>query len=192
VQKRKKGNLIVISAPSGSGKTTLCRMLLREDSDVVRSVSLTTRPIRSGEEEGEDYYFIPERSFIYKKKKGELLESARVHGYYYGTPRRFVEKLLQQGKDVLLAIDVQGALQVRGKYSDSILIFLLPPSLRQLKERLLKRGREGRHEIEGRIKASRRELKQIKRYDYLVINDRLKKALCQLKAILVAERCSIQ
>ncbi|MBI3991319.1 MAG: guanylate kinase [Candidatus Omnitrophica bacterium] len=187
-----RGNIIVISAPSGAGKTTLSQMLLKEDKSVVRSVSFTTRPVRSGEKDGKDYHFITQETFEGIKKKKGFLESEMVYGCYYGTPRRFVESELRKGRDVLLTIDVKGALQVRGKYPESILIFLVPPSIKDLRERLIKRASDSHYEIKKRLEVARWELSQIKRYDYLIVNDNIKRALCQLKAILIAARCRIQ
>jgi len=188
----KKGKLFIISAPSGAGKTTLCEKLIKSLPGVVRSVSMTTRKRRAGELNGRDYFFVSKAEFEKKLKKKKFLEYAKVFGNYYGTPRDFVEKKLNKKKDVLLTIDVQGALKVKKTFGkNSIFIFLLPPSLKDLRRRLLKRKTNTKKEINERLRVSRRELKYLKYYDFKVINRDIKKALEQLKAIFIADRCRI-
>ncbi len=183
-----KGLIFVISAPSGAGKTTLCNKLLFSELGLVRSVSLTTRLPRKGERDGEDYFFVSKEDFQERRKKGELLEWTSVLGKLYGTPRRFVEKSIDRGKDILLSIDVRGALQVKRLYPQGILIFILPPSLKTLETRLKKRSTEKNSQIAKRIRLAKRELSFVEHYDYVVVNDNLEKAVDRLRSIIIAER----
>ena len=184
---KRTGKLFIISAPSGCGKTTLCRMLISRLPRIARSVSLTTRPPRRGEKNGRDYLFVTEKEFKRERKKG-LLEWAKNFGDYYGTPRERVLRLLARGIDVILAIDVKGAMKVKRSYPDGVFIFILPPSLSELRKRLRRRKTDGRSEISKRIKAARKELSYLPRYTYSVVNDNLKKAADRLAAIIIAER----
>lgn len=183
-----KGLIFVVSAPSGAGKTTLCNKLLFSELGLVRSVSLTTRLPRKGERDGEDYFFVSKEDFQERRKKGELLEWTSVLGKLYGTPRRFVEKSIDRGKDILLSIDVRGALQVKRLYPQGILIFILPPSLKILETRLKKRSTEKNSQIAKRIRLAKRELSFVEHYDYVVVNDNLEKAVDRLRSIIIAER----
>ncbi len=181
----KKGKIFVISAPSGSGKTTLCSRLLEECENLVFSVSVTTRKRRKGEINKKDYIFVSRKQFRDYLKKGLLLESAKVFEHYYGTPKRFVDASTEKGKSVLLAIDVKGAFKLKKKRPQAILIFILPPSLEELKNRLSKRKTEGRLEIKKRLKIARYEMAQAKKYNYRVINRDLDSAISQLKEIII-------
>lgn len=184
----KRGRIFIISAPSGCGKTTLCRKLLRSDVGLVRSVSATTRPRRKGESRGHDYYFASKADFRKGINRGRFLEWARTYGWYYGTPRRFVDRMLRRGRDVLLSIDVKGAFKVKALYPDAVLIFILPPSLKELKGRLKKRNADNKKEMEKRLKIVRRELSFTGKYDYAVVNDSIEKAVDKLRAIVIAEK----
>lgn len=184
----KKGRIFIISAPSGSGKTTLCKRLLRRVAGLTHSVSMTTRPPRAGEKNKRDYYFVSKDKFQKWIKEKKLLEWTRTYGWYYGTPRENVENLLKKGKDVLLSIDVKGAACVKRIYPDSVLIFIAPPSLEELKARLQKRASDARWEIKKRLKTARKELSCAGMYDYSVINDKISQAVAKLKAIVIAER----
>ncbi|WP_457568455.1 guanylate kinase [Desulfurobacterium sp.] len=183
-----KGLLIVISAPSGTGKTTLVNMLMKSHPDMAFSVSCTTRKPRPGEINGKDYYFISLEEFEKKIEKNELLEWAEVYGNFYGTPKDRVIKALNEGKDILLDIDTQGALQVKKNYPDAVLIFILPPSLAELERRLKSRGTEDEETVEKRLLIARRELKFATRYDYIIINDKINEAYKKLESIVTAER----
>jgi guanylate kinase len=183
-----KGLIFVLSAPSGAGKTTLCNKLLSSELGLVRSVSLTTRLPRKGERDGEDYFFVSKEDFQERRKKGELLEWTTVLGKLYGTPRRFVEKSIDRGIDILLSIDVRGALQVKRLYPQGIFIFILPPSLKTLETRLKKRSTEKNSQIAKRIGLAKRELSFVEHYDYVVVNDNLEEALVKLRSIIIAER----
>lgn len=182
----------MVSAPSGAGKTTLCEKLVRTDTDIMRSVSMTTRLIRPGEKNGRDYFFISAEEFKKKIKNDEFLEYAKVFGNYYGTPREYVEESLNKNKDVLLAIDVQGAMKIRKKMRKRCtLVFILAPDIQELKRRLLKRQTESKTQIMMRLEVARHELSYLKYYDYKIINDNIKTAFKKLQAIVVAARCEI-
>lgn len=188
----KKGRIFIISAPSGCGKTTLCRKLLKSDAGLVRSVSATTRPRRKGESRGNDYYFASKADFQKGIDRGRFLEWARTYGWYYGTPRRFVDRMLRRGRDVLLSIDVKGAFKVKAIYPDAVLIFILPPSLKELKGRLKKRNVDDKKEIGKRLRIVRRELSFAGKYDYAVVNDSIEKAVDKLRAIVIAEKQKVR
>ncbi len=187
--------LIIVSAPSGAGKSTLCKELIKRHPEIKLSVSCTTRPARPGEKNGRDYFFINEEEFRKKIEKDEFLEWAIVHGSRYGTEKKFVQGNLAKNRDTLLEIDVQGAMKIHSIYPEAVLIFVLPPNFakleKTLKERLLLRNRDNLGEIEKRLKQVKRELTYIKKYDYLVINDKIGEAVERLKTIINAERSKI-
>jgi len=178
----------VISGPSGSGKTTLWKRLLKEFKDITRSVSVTTRPPRGREKNGKDYTFVSEKKFLKMIKKGEFLEWALVHNHYYGTPIKNIENARKRGIDIILEIDVQGAMKIKKSGIKAVFIFVSPPSLNDLKNRLIKRGDVSEKEIRSRIEVAREEMNYIPEYDYLIINKDLNSAYKDLKAIITAER----
>jgi len=183
-----KGLLIVISAPSGTGKTTLVHMLLKEFPDLEFSVSYTTRPPRSGEVDGRDYHFVDRKTFERMIEEGDFLEWAEVYGNLYGTSRTQVLRALNEGRDVILDIDTQGALQVKKNFPEAVLIFILPPSLKELERRLRNRGTDDEETIERRLKTAREEIRRAPLYDYIVVNDVLEVAYENLKSIIRAEK----
>ncbi|SNR81345.1 guanylate kinase [Desulfurobacterium atlanticum] len=183
-----KGLLIVISAPSGTGKTTLVNMLMKEIPTLEFSISCTTRKPRPGEVNGKDYYFLSLEEFEKKIENNELLEWAEVYGNFYGTPKDKVLQALKEGKDILLDIDTQGALQVKKNYPDAVLIFILPPSLKELEKRLKKRGTEDPETIERRLLIAHKEISLATKYDYIIVNDQIERAFENLKSIITAER----
>ncbi|GAB6157368.1 guanylate kinase [Desulfotomaculum varum] len=185
----KQGLLIVISGPSGAGKGTVCQRLLQRNQDLCLSVSCTTRPPRPGEQEGINYFFVDRPTFEQMIANNQLLEYAKVYDNYYGTPLNYVQEKLAAGQDVILEIDIQGALQVKQKYPQGVLIFLVPPSLSLLKERLIKRGTDSPESIASRLRCVYDELTNTGRYDYLVINDTVEKAVDQIESIIKAEKC---
>lgn len=188
----RKGLLLVISGPSGCGKGTVCKSLLGKHKDIVVSISATTRDIRAGEVEGKDYFFTTKERFEQQINDGEFLEYARIYsGHYYGTPKRFVNNMLDEGKDVILEIDIQGALQVKEKFDQAVLIFLMPPSLQELRSRLINRGRESIDLINERFNAAKDEIKLADGYDYVVINDTVDGAVVDVEAIITAEKCKM-
>jgi guanylate kinase len=182
------GRLFVISGPSGCGKTTLCEGLLKKRLGLVRSVSVTTRRARGSERNKRDYIYIRPSDFQDMLRNGMLLEHARVFGNAYGTPRSFIEKVLKQGRDILLNIDVQGAAQIKRQSKDAVLIFILPPSMRELKKRLSGRMTDTKDQIRKRLAIARAELSAIYNYDYYVVNRRTEKAVDELRHIILATR----
>lgn len=175
--------MVVISAPSGCGKTTVVQELLKKSRKCGRSVSVTTRKARPGESAGEDYFFVSKRDFLSARRRGEFLEWAKVFGQYYGTPRRYVKEQLARGRNVILAIDVDGAEQVRRKI-DCVSIFLMPPSLEALEKRLRGRKSDSAADIRRRLKRARFEMKCAKDYDYLVVNRDVSRAMCEIRDII--------
>jgi len=187
-----KGILLVVSAPSGTGKTTLCRMLLKEFQNMEFSVSYTTRKPREGEVNGRDYFFVSKEEFERMIEEGDFLEWAEVYGNYYGTSKKQVLKALEEGKDILLDIDVQGALQVKKNFPEAVLVFILPPSFAELEKRLRKRGTDTEEVIKKRLKVAREEIKKAPLYDYLIVNDKLEEAYSKLKSVVIAEKCKAE
>ena len=181
---KRRGKIFVISAASGSGKTTLCGRLLRECRGLVVSRSFTTRPRRLGEKNKRDYIFVSKEEFFVERKNNGFLEWAKVFDNYYGTPKDFVEKKIASGESALLIIDVQGAFKVRKKSKDAVLIFIMPPSLDELERRLLKRKSDGPKDIRLRLKTAKKEIAQSRKYDYIVVNDDIEKAVKRLKNII--------
>ncbi len=186
-----KGLLIVVSGPSGAGKGTICKALLKNDENIEISVSATTRKPRTGEIDGINYFFHEKDEFQNMIANSDFLEYAEVYGNYYGTPRKPVEEKLNQGKDVLLEIDIQGALNVKKIFPDGVFIFILPPSMKELKNRIVGRGTETEEAINKRFKSAYDELKYAFKYDYVVINDKVDLAAKKVEAILVAEKCRV-
>ncbi len=189
----KKGLLIVISGPSGVGKGTVRKALFeREGQDLVYSISMTTRTPRNGEQDGIDYYFVSHDEFEHQIEKGNLLEYAKFVGNYYGTPYDKVEEQLNQGHEVVLEIDVQGAMQVKAKKPEAVFIFIAPPSFKALEDRLRRRGTETEEVIKERLMKAEREINQAAAYDYIVVNDDVNNAADRVMAIIRAEhaRCS--
>ncbi|OGL41552.1 MAG: guanylate kinase [Candidatus Schekmanbacteria bacterium GWA2_38_9] len=187
----RKNFLLIVSAPSGGGKTTLCKKLIESLPDIKLSVSYTTRTPRSGEINGNDYFFISGKRFREMKSKGAFAEWALVHGNYYGTTLKNVKEAMDRGNDLVLAIDTQGATKARKKFKNSLLVFVIPSSLKELEKRLKSRNADSFEEIEKRLKAALKEIKCIPRYDYLIINDNIHSALSELKSIVIAERIKV-
>ncbi len=185
----RRGLLLVLSSPSGAGKATISRALLKEDNDLVMSVSATTRPRRPGEQDGKDYYFVEPVDFNLMINRDELLEHAKVFSHYYGTPRAPVEKALSEGQDILFDIDWQGTQQLAHKArTDLVSIFILPPSTEALEKRLKTRAQDPAEVIDQRMSKAAEEISHWSEYDYVVINDDLERCLKEVKAILTAER----
>jgi guanylate kinase len=182
------GNLIIISSPSGGGKGTIIKEVLDVLPEVGYSVSFTTRPPRFGEEEGRHYHFVTRRQFEEEIANDTFLEYAEVHGNLYGTSRIQTERITNDGKDVILEIDVQGALQVMEKLPAAVSIFIMPPSFDVLKARLTSRATENNENLELRLRNSHDEIKQYEKFDYIVVNDQVASAVRKLAAIILAER----
>jgi guanylate kinase len=183
-----KGNLVIISSPSGGGKGTIIKEVLEHLPDVGYSVSLTTRSPRFGEEEGRHYHFVSELEFEEEVNAGGFLEHAKVHGNWYGTSRKQTENLTNAGKDVILEIDVQGAVQVMEKLPDAVSIFIMPPSYEVLRARLVSRATEDQEALNLRLRNSHDEVGLYDRFQYVVINDELRMACRKVSSIICAER----
>ena len=182
------GTLYIVTAPSGAGKTTLVHAVLEREPGLALSISYTTRAPRPGEVDGRDYRFVSREEFLRLRDGGELLEWAEVHGNYYGTSRTWIETQLQQDRDVLLEIDWQGARQVRRMFPHAVSIFILPPSLEALEARLRGRGTDSEATIARRLAAAREEMRHVEEFDYVIINDRLERAIDELTAVVRAAR----
>jgi guanylate kinase len=182
------GNLFIVTAPSGAGKTSLVNALLEKEPHLKRSISYTTRAPRPGEVDGVDYHFINEAGFMQMLEAADFLESAEVHGARYGTSQRWVEEVLRSGEDILLEIDWQGAAQVRKLFPHMVSIFILPPSVEELENRLHKRGQDAPEVITRRMANAREEISHLSEFDYVIINDNFNDALLDLQAVIRARR----
>lgn len=183
-----KGDVFVISAPSGSGKTTICRSLLRRVEGLELSISYTTRPRKPGEEDGKDYFFIQDEKFDKMLSFQEFLEHASVYGNRYGTSRERVRSIVSRGIDAVLEIDVQGGRKVKEALPEAVLVGIFPPDWQTLERRLAGRGRDSREEMETRLEAAGREMRELLAYDFLVVNDDLEKAVAQVEWIVRSHR----
>jgi len=190
----RRGMILILSSPSGAGKTTLTRMLMQDSTlDLTLSVSVTTRQQRSSEVDGIHYHFIKRSEFDRMKASGDLLESAEVHGAAYGTPRAPVEKVLAEGRDMLFDVDWQGAAQVRERLGDDVVsIFVLPPSMSELRARLERRAEDTAASIDARFQNARTEIERWRDYHYVVVNDDLTRAYYDVKTIVAAERLRVR
>lgn len=181
---KRRGILVVVSGFSGAGKGTLMKRLLQEYDEYALSISMTTRNPRPGEEDGREYFFVSHEAFEQKIAEGGLIEHAQYCGNYYGTPKAYVESQLEQGKDVILEIEIQGALNVKKQFPQALLLFVTPPSAQELKKRLTGRGTETAEVIDARISCAGEEAEGIEHYDYLVINDDLDTCVEQMHALI--------
>lgn len=188
----KKGKLYVFTGPSGTGKGTILNTVLQKDKKLFLSVSATTRTPRDGEIHGKHYYFLDKQEFESKINKGEFLEHAQYVGNYYGTLEQPVNTQLEKGNDVVLEIEVQGAMQIKQKRPDAVMIFVAPPSMQELERRLIGRGTEQADKIKARMQTAEQEMKFADKFDYIIVNDDLNSAIEDLLAILRAERCKVQ
>ena len=193
IKEKKRGNLIIISGPTCAGKDTVIKELLKKRENTDSPISYTSRKIRKGEVNGVDYYFITREEFERKIENNDFLEYAKVrYGEYFGTPKKELEELLSNGKDVILEIDVQGASQVKKLFPETILIFILAPSMEELKRRIKQRGAEKNiEEVIDRFKTAYKEIQKIKKYNYVVVNDEIEKAVQKIEAILISEKCRV-
>lgn len=192
IKEKSKGLLIVVSGPSGTGKDTICNKVVEEMKDTKISVSMTTRALRGKEQNGVDYYFVTKEEFEEKIKNNEFLEYAVVHdNKYYGTPKSQLEEDINKGKNVILVIDIQGALKVKEKVEEALFIFIMPPSMEELKNRLIKRGTESKDKILERFKTAYNEINEYTKYNYVVVNDKIKNAVEKVKSIIIAEKCRV-
>ncbi|MDO4176094.1 MAG: guanylate kinase [Bacillota bacterium] len=183
-----KGKLYVISGPSGAGKGTICKRVLEEDDNIRFSVSMTTREPREGEKDAVDYFFVTKEEFERLLAEGGLLEHNLYVNNYYGTPRKQVVQWLEEGHDVILEIDFHGAFQVREAYPEAVLVFILPPSVEELKARIIGRGSETEESMQKRLDEAMNDLAQADKYDYRVVNENLEAAVCEVQQIMKIER----
>ena len=191
IKEKKRGLLIVVSGPSGAGKDTVCNRLVEEQRNVWISISMTSREPRKGEVNGKNYLFITKQDFEEKIKNEEFLEYAVYNNQYYGTPKSKIEEKLSNGIDVILVIDIQGALKIKEQLEETLFIFILPPSMEELKKRLIERNTETKEKILERFKTAYNEINEIKKYNYVVVNDRVDYAVDKVKAIIKAEKCRV-
>ena len=183
-----KGVLYIVSAPSGAGKTTLCTMAVKHFPTLEHSISYTTRAPREGETDGVEYRFVDDKTFDKMVGAGEFVENALVHGNRYGTSGPDLIKLLEKGCDVIIEIDVQGAAQLKEKFSEAVFIFIVPPSIKACKERLMSRGKDSDDVISKRLVQAMEEIREARKYDYIVINDLLDRVFVVFKAVIMAEK----
>lgn len=191
VRKNPRGNLIVISGASGCGKGTLCKRLVSESDNIYYSISMTSRQPRAEDKDGVTYYFVSNEEFERKIKLGHFLEYAKYNDNYYGTPKDKVLEYLDKGYDVILEIEIVGAMQVKKMMPEAIFVFIMPPSMRELKRRLISRKTETKEQIVDRFQTAYREINEASKYNYVIINDDIDDALRKLKAILVSEKCRV-
>ena len=192
IKTKKRGSLIIISGTTCAGKGTVIKKLLERNKNMVLSLSYTSRPIRKGEVDGIDYKFISHEEFERKIEHGDFLEYAKVrYGEYFGTPKENIENLLEAGKDVILEIDVQGAKQIKEKLPETILIFIMAPSMEEVKRRIKARGAETAEQIVDRFQTAYREINEVNKYNYVVVNDNLEEAIQKVEAILISEKCRV-
>ena len=185
---KKQGNLFIISAASGAGKTSLVKKLLTLINDLTLSISHTTRDPRPSEIDGKDYFFVTNEIFEAMIKEDKFLETAKCHGSFYGTSRNFVEEVRDAGKDIIFEIDWQGAKSIKAIFPEAISIFILPPSLKKLEERLTARGQDSEDTIKARLSAAKSEMSHVNQFDYVTINDKFDDALEELQSIIMAEK----
>ena len=184
----RKGLLLVVSGPSGAGKGTICKALLNKNDQIKLSVSATTRKPRNGEVHGVNYFFIEKEEFTKMIENGEFLEYAQIYDNFYGTPKAAIRECLEKGQDVILEIEMQGARQIKEVYPEGVFIFVLPPSLEELKSRIVGRGTETQEEIEKRFSCAFEEINQIVNYDYFIVNEDIEKSVSDVEAIICAEK----
>lgn len=184
----RKGLLLVVSGPSGAGKGTICKALLNKNDQIKLSVSATTRKPRNGEVHGVNYFFIEKEEFTRMLENGEFLEHAQIYDNFYGTPKAAIIECLEKGQDVILEIEMQGARQIKEVYPEGVFIFVLPPSLEELKSRIVGRGTETQEEIEKRFSCAFEEINQIVNYDYFIVNEDIEKSVNDVEAIILSEK----
>lgn len=180
--------IIVVTSPSGGGKTTLCKMLKNQLNNIEYSISATTRPMRKNENEGKNYHFISEKEFIIKKNENHFAEYAYVHDYWYGTPRENIENALSRNNDILMDIDVQGAMEIKKNYPNSLMIFIVPPSMEILRKRLKERGTDNDEVIEKRLKNAEQEMRFAGEFEFIVENNELKSTYKEIENIVINKR----
>lgn len=191
IKSKEKGNLIVISGPSGSGKGTIIKELLSINKNLWLSISMTTRNIRPGDIPNESYYFLTREEFESRIKEDKFLEYAEYNGNYYGTPKDKIEDYLNKGIDVILEIEIQGALKIKEKVKDAIFIFIMPPSLKELKRRLIGRNTETIDKVISRFTTAYKEINEVTKYNYVVVNDEIHNSVEKVNSIIISEKCRV-
>ena len=191
IKTKKQGLLIVLSGPSGSGKNTVCDEVKKNNKNIWESISMTSRKPRKGEIDGKSYYFVTEEEFKKNIEDDNMLEYAKFAGNYYGTPKKNIQKHLDNGEDVILVIEIQGALQIKQKISHALFVFLLPPSMKELKRRLIDRNTESSSKVMERFERAYKEINELSKYNYVIVNDNVKDAAKKLESIILAERCRV-
>lgn len=192
IKQKKQGDLIIVSGTTCAGKGTVVNELMKRNENLSLSISYTSRPAREGEIDGKDYFFISQEEFEHKIKNDEFLEYAMVqYGKYYGTPKKEVKQMLDEGKDVILEIDVQGAQIIKEMFPETVLIFIMAPSMEEVKRRIKARGKENNEQILKRFQVAYQEINEINKYNYVVVNDVLETAVEKIEAILISEKCRV-
>lgn len=191
IKTRNKGTLIVISAPSGAGKGTVISKLLEKENNLWLSVSATSRAPRDNDKEGVTYYFYTKEEFEKKINEGYFLEYAEYAGNYYGTPKKFIQEKLDKGIDVILEIEIQGAMQIKKLIPEALFIFIMPPTLEELKRRLVGRNTDSKEKIIERFKIAYKEINEVSKYNYVVVNDEVENAVNKISSIMTAEKCRV-
>ena len=191
IKTKKRGLLIVLSGPSGSGKNTVCDEVKKNNKNIWESISMTSRKPRKGEIDGKSYYFVTEEEFKKNIEDDNMLEYAKFAGNYYGTPKKNIQKHLDNGEDVILVIEIQGALQIKQKVAQALFVFLLPPSMKELKRRLIDRNTESSSKVMERFERAYKEINELSKYNYVIVNDNVKDAAKKLESIILAERCRV-
>jgi guanylate kinase len=191
IKQNEKGLLVVVSGPSGAGKDTIINEVLKKEKNCWVSISMTSRSPRGSEENGIDYFFVTKEEFEENIKKDNFLEYAEYNGNYYGTPKHKINEYLEQGIDVILIIEIQGALQIKELIKEALFIFIMPPSMEELKQRLISRGTESDEKIISRFKTAYQEINEVTKYNYVVVNDEVEKARDKVISILKAEKCRV-
>lgn len=191
IKQNKRGLLIVVSGPSGAGKDTIINEVLKVNKSIWVSISMTSRNPRGSEEDGKDYFFVTREEFLENIKEGNFLEYAEYNGNYYGTPKHKINEYLEKGIDVILIIEIQGALQIKELIKDALFIFIMPPSMEELKMRLINRGTDSEDKIISRFKTAYQEINEVSKYNYVVVNDEVISARDKVLAIINAEKCRV-
>ena len=192
IKQKEKGTLVVISGPSGAGKDTIINEVIKKEKiNAWVSISMTSRPLRGNEVDGKDYFFVTKGEFEDNIKKGNFLEYAKYNDNYYGTPKNKIEDYLNKGIDVILNIEIQGALQIKELIKDALFIFIMPPSMEELKRRLINRGTDSSEKILSRFKTAYQEINEVTKYNYVVVNDDLDQAVNKVVSILISEKCRV-
>lgn len=192
IKQKEKGILVVVSGPSGAGKDSIINEVIKQNKvNAWVSISMTSRPVRGEEKNGKEYFFVTREEFEDNIKKGNFLEYAEYNGNYYGTPKDKIEEYLNKGIDVILIIEIQGALQIKELIPDALFIFIMPPSMEELKTRLINRGTDSHDKIISRFKTAYQEINEVTKYNYVVVNDEIEKAVDKVNSILIAEKCRV-